>query len=131
MIGFTCFLLRSSGVIVTMPRKIFSGPPSQYSIMLPEGQPEVPLAQRPNHPIQAISPAYFETMGIALLRGRTFEQRDQEETALFVSQFQREFQHRSSEVSATVDRLAVSEHARSMAFELARRTWIVMLMVPV
>ena len=51
--------------------------PSQYSVMLPEGQPEVPLARRPNHPIQAVSPAYFETMGIPLLRGRTFEQRDQ------------------------------------------------------
>jgi two-component system, NtrC family, nitrogen regulation sensor histidine kinase NtrY len=51
---------------------------------------------------------------------QVFEQRDQEETALFVSQFQREFQHRSSEVSAAVDRLAASEHARSMAFELVQ-----------
>ena len=49
-----------------------------------------------------------------------FEQRDQEETALFVSQFQREFLHRSSEVSAAVDRLAASEPARSMAFELVQ-----------
>ena len=49
-----------------------------------------------------------------------FEQRDQEETALFVSQFQREFQHRSSEVSAAVDRLAASERARSMAFEMVQ-----------
>jgi signal transduction histidine kinase len=55
-----------------------------------------------------------------LLRVRhVFEQRDQEETALFVSQFQREFQHRSAEVAAAVDRLAGSEHARSMAFGLA------------
>ena len=49
-----------------------------------------------------------------------FEQRDQEETALFVSQFQREFQHRSSEVAAAVDRLAASERARSMAFEMVQ-----------
>jgi signal transduction histidine kinase len=49
-----------------------------------------------------------------------FEQRDQEETALFVSQFQREFQHRSAEVAAAVDRLAASEHARAMAFELVQ-----------
>jgi signal transduction histidine kinase len=49
-----------------------------------------------------------------------FEMRDQEETALFVSQFQREFQHRSQEVAAAVDRLAASERARSMAFELAQ-----------
>jgi cytoskeletal protein RodZ len=37
---------------------------------------------------------------------QVFEQRDQEETALFVSQFQREFQHRSAEVAAAVDRIA-------------------------
>jgi signal transduction histidine kinase len=49
-----------------------------------------------------------------------FEMRDQEETALFVSQFQREFQHRSQEVAAAVNRLAASERARSMAFELAQ-----------
>jgi two-component system, NtrC family, nitrogen regulation sensor histidine kinase NtrY len=47
-----------------------------------------------------------------------FEQRDQEETALFVSQFQREFQHRSAEVAAAVDRLAASERARAMAVEI-------------
>lgn len=49
-----------------------------------------------------------------------FEARDQEETALFVSQFQREFQHRSSEVAAAVNRLAASERARAMAFDLAQ-----------
>jgi signal transduction histidine kinase len=54
-----------------------------------------------------------------LLRIRqVFEQRDQEETALFVSQFQREFQHRSAELAAAVDRIAASEHARSMAYQL-------------
>lgn len=47
-----------------------------------------------------------------------FEQRDQEETALFVSQFQREFQHRSAEVAAAVDRLAAGERARAMAVEI-------------
>jgi len=47
-----------------------------------------------------------------------FEQRDQEETALFVSQFQREFQYRSAEVVGAVGHLAASEHARAMAFEL-------------
>lgn len=49
-----------------------------------------------------------------------FEERDQEETALFVSQFQREFQIRSSEVTAAVDRLAASERASAMAVELAQ-----------
>ncbi len=49
-----------------------------------------------------------------------FEVRDQEETALFVSQFQREFQHRSAEVAAAVSRLASSERARAMAFDVAQ-----------
>lgn len=49
-----------------------------------------------------------------------FDQRDQQETALFVSQFQREFQHRSAEVAAAVDRLAASEKARAMAFEIVQ-----------
>ncbi len=51
---------------------------------------------------------------------RVFDQRDQEETTLFVSQFQREFQHRSQEVSAAVDRLSKSERARTMALDLAQ-----------
>lgn len=49
-----------------------------------------------------------------------FEQRDQEETALFVSQFQREFQHRSADVAAAVDRMAAGERVRAMAFELVQ-----------
>jgi len=49
---------------------------------------------------------------------QVFEQRDQQETALFVSQFQREFQHRSAEVAAAVDRLAATESVRAMGFEL-------------
>jgi signal transduction histidine kinase len=49
-----------------------------------------------------------------------FEQRDQEETALFVAQFQREFQNRSAQVADAVGRIASSEHARSMAVEIAQ-----------
>jgi two-component system nitrogen regulation sensor histidine kinase NtrY len=51
---------------------------------------------------------------------QVFEKRDQEETALFVRQFQREFQHRSSDVAAAVDRIAGQERVRSMAFELVQ-----------
>ncbi len=51
---------------------------------------------------------------------QVFERRDQEETALFVSQFQREFQHKSDDVAAAVDRLAAQERVRSMAFELVQ-----------
>ncbi|UWZ85585.1 sensor histidine kinase [Occallatibacter riparius] len=49
-----------------------------------------------------------------------FELRDQEETALFVAQFQREFQSRSTEVASAIDRLAASERARSIAVEIAQ-----------
>jgi len=56
-----------------------------------------------------------------LLRIRqVFEQRDSRETALFVSQFQREFQHRSAEVAAAVERLAAEERVKAMAFALAQ-----------
>ncbi len=51
---------------------------------------------------------------------QVFEQRDQEETALFVAQFQREFQHRSAEVASAVERLAASERMRGVAYELAQ-----------
>ncbi len=51
---------------------------------------------------------------------QVFDDRDRQETALFVSQFQREFQHRSTEVAAAVERMAATEHLRSMAFELAQ-----------
>jgi signal transduction histidine kinase len=47
-----------------------------------------------------------------------FEQRDREETALVVSQFQREFQHRSDDVATAVDRLASRERVRTIADEL-------------
>lgn len=49
-----------------------------------------------------------------------FEQRDQEETALFVNQFQREFQLRSSETAASIDRLAANEHLRTIALEITQ-----------
>jgi len=51
---------------------------------------------------------------------RVFEQRDQQDTALVISQFQREFQHHSAEVTAAVDRLAATEHVRAMAFEIVQ-----------
>ena len=49
-----------------------------------------------------------------------FNQRDQQDTALVTNQFQREFQHRSTEVAAAIDRLAASEHVRAMAFEIVQ-----------
>jgi len=52
--------------------------PAEYSFMLPQGQPETVMARRPTHSIQSVTPGYFASMGIALLRGRAFESRDKE-----------------------------------------------------
>ena len=49
-----------------------------------------------------------------------FERRDRDETSLFVSQFQREFQHRSADVAASIDRISAEERVRNMAFELVQ-----------
>ena len=51
---------------------------------------------------------------------QVFERHNQEETALFVNQFQREFQHRSDDVASAVDRIAGQERVRNMAFELVQ-----------
>ena len=52
--------------------------PKRITPMLPEGQPEVPLAQRPFMIIEAVSPRWFETMGVPL-RGRSFSDADTRE----------------------------------------------------
>jgi putative ABC transport system permease protein len=44
--------------------------------VLPQGQPAVPLAQRPFIDIEAISPGWFATLRIPLLAGRTFTDAD-------------------------------------------------------
>jgi predicted permease len=44
--------------------------------VLAEGQPDVPLAQRPFVDIEAISPRWFETMRVPLRSGRTFTDAD-------------------------------------------------------
>ena len=51
---------------------------------------------------------------------QVFDERDRQETALIVSQFQREFLHRSAEVASSVERIAATERLRSMAFELVQ-----------
>ena len=50
--------------------------PTRLSPALPEGQPEVPLAERPLFNIQTFEPGYVETMRVPLLGGREFSQRD-------------------------------------------------------
>jgi putative ABC transport system permease protein len=44
--------------------------------VLPEGQPDVPLAQRPFVDIEAISPQWFQTMRVPLRGGRAFTDSD-------------------------------------------------------
>jgi putative ABC transport system permease protein len=44
--------------------------------MLPEGQPDAPLAQRPFIDIEAISPQWFQTMRVPLREGREFTAAD-------------------------------------------------------
>lgn len=44
--------------------------------VLPDGQPDVPLAQRPFLDIEAISPHWFQTMRVPLLAGRDFTAAD-------------------------------------------------------
>ena len=44
--------------------------------MLPQGQPEVPLMQRPFIDVEAVSPAWFSTMKVPLVAGRAFTDAD-------------------------------------------------------
>jgi predicted permease len=65
--------VRSAAVSSALPLN-----PTRYLSMLPEGYPDVPMPQRPFLSIQAITPAFFTTMGIPLLRGRMFTSRDRD-----------------------------------------------------
>jgi putative ABC transport system permease protein len=47
--------------------------------VLPEGQPNVPLAQRPFIDIEAVSPQWFQTMRVPLRAGREFSAADNAE----------------------------------------------------
>jgi predicted permease len=57
-----------------------AAPPLSFVRMtpvLPEGQPEVPLGQRPFVDVEAISPRWFETMRVPLRFGRAFTAQEQ------------------------------------------------------
>jgi putative ABC transport system permease protein len=62
--------------------------------VLPQGQPEVPLAQRPFVDIEAVSPGWFETLRVPLRAGRGFDSSDQPQSAPVVvvnERFAREY----------------------------------------
>ena len=59
--------IRSAAISATLPLTF-----KRITPVLPEGLPEVPLAQRPFVDIEAISPQWFETMRVPLRSGRTF-----------------------------------------------------------
>jgi putative ABC transport system permease protein len=50
--------------------------PKRITPVLPEGHPEVPLAERPFIDIEAISPRWFQTMRVPLRAGREFTEAD-------------------------------------------------------
>lgn len=58
-----------------------------------EGVPDPPPDQSPDVIYRAIGPGYFETMGIAFVRGRDFSERDTAETAITVIVSEKTAQH--------------------------------------
>lgn len=59
--------IRSTAISAALPMTF-----KRITPVLPQGQPEVPLAERPFIDIEAISPRWFETMRVPLRAGRTF-----------------------------------------------------------
>ena len=63
--------VRDAAVSATLPLSW-----KRLTPVLPEGQPGVPLAQRPFIDIEAISPRWFQTMRVPLRGGRDFTAAD-------------------------------------------------------
>jgi putative ABC transport system permease protein len=63
--------VKSAAVSATLPLSF-----KRVTPMLPQGQPEVPLAQRPFIDIEAVSPTWFATMQVPLVAGRAFTEAD-------------------------------------------------------
>ncbi len=80
MIAFFDELLRQvrslPGVRGTAVASALPANPSRFSPALVEGQPAVPLAQRPLFNIQTFSAGYVEAMRVPVLRGRAFTEHD-------------------------------------------------------
>jgi predicted permease len=64
--------VRSAAVSSALP-----GNPVRFTPALPEGQPAVPLAERPVFNVQTLSPGYVATMRLPLRAGREFSEHDE------------------------------------------------------
>ena len=64
------------GVAAAAESSAMPANPARFSPCLPEGQPPVPLMERPMFNIQTISPGYVEAMRVPLLQGREFTSGD-------------------------------------------------------
>jgi putative ABC transport system permease protein len=71
-------IARTPGVASVAAASALPLRPWSYTPVLPEGQPQVPIPQRALLSVQAISPGYFETMGIPMLQGHIFTERENE-----------------------------------------------------
>jgi predicted permease len=66
--------VRSAAISATLPLSS-----KRITPMLPEGQPNVPLAQRPFIDIEAISPQWFQTLRVPMRGGREFAAADNQQ----------------------------------------------------
>jgi putative ABC transport system permease protein len=71
--------VRSDAISAALPLSF-----KRISPVLPEGQPDVPLAHRPFIDIEAISPQWFQTMRVPLRAGRDFTPADNAQAPKFI-----------------------------------------------
>src|SRR5471032_2114828 len=95
--------VRSAAISAALPLT-----PKRITPMLPEGQPEVSLGERPFMIVEAISPSWFRTMHVPMQAGREFTDADNAEAPKSSIQ--------ASQIYGTVKVVIVNQ-------ALARRYW--------
>ena len=71
----------SAGATIARPLGRAMGPGTSFIL---EDRPEPPRADRPVADIRAVTPGYFRTLGVPLISGRSFTERDRAESPLAV-----------------------------------------------